>query len=59
MDVEETWERVRAARDLCASPIDRSALDEALEAIEYLQDLLARLDEWIDMFAYDYAGNKY
>lgn len=58
MDVEATWERLRGARDLCPSPIDREMLSEAIDTIEYLQNVLERLDEWVCDFAYYEDGSK-
>lgn len=59
MDIEETLERLQWARSLCPSPIDREMLAEAIEAVEYLQDEVARLDKWINNYAYDSAGFKF
>jgi hypothetical protein len=59
MDVEETLERLQGARDLCPSPIDQEMLGEAIEAIEYLQNVVERLDEWINDYAYDSNGFKF
>lgn len=59
MDIEETLGRLQVARDRCPSPVDRQALTEAIEAIEYLQNVLERMDEWIDTYAYDSKGFKF
>lgn len=59
MDVEETLERLQGARDLCPSPIDQEMLSEAIEAIEYLQNVVERLDQWINDYAYDSHGFKF
>lgn len=58
MDVEATLERLHVTYERCPSPIDRASLEEAIETIEYLQDLVASLDTWIADYAYTADGSK-
>lgn len=55
MDIEETLARLRSAN----ISSNMAVLEEAIEAIEYLQNVVASMDKWIDDYAYDSAGFKF